>query len=149
MNIWTHKVCNKTCTGSNQRKSHLEKESGHKAQPYPRSYLQLIPAGKGEISFLQWSDPGYIACTPGQVPCTGVVGSTQTRLQTDYMLFCFVFCCFCFVFCFTLIFSVLLEFLPFLKLFLVFKKNCEQRGEKHHRRIEKRAKYFDKNFFLG
>lgn len=35
--------------------------------------MQLIPAGKLEISFLQWIVPGCINHTPRQAPCSGAV----------------------------------------------------------------------------
>lgn len=40
----------------------------------------MIAAGKGEISFLRWSDTGYINYIPGQAPCSGAI--SQHKLDS-------------------------------------------------------------------
>lgn len=60
-----------------------------KSNHYLRSYLQLVPDGRKEISFLQWSVPGYISCTSGQSPCSRVVWPTQKKLLGfGFIIFC-------------------------------------------------------------
>lgn len=65
------------------------RESKHKTLPLTRTYLQLIPAEKGN-SVLQWSDIGYINHNPGPVLCPGITG--QHKMDSMLLLFmCILF----------------------------------------------------------
>lgn len=37
------------------------------------------------MGFLQWTDAGYINCTPSQATCSGIIGQHKT-----YSVFCFL-----------------------------------------------------------
>lgn len=47
----------------------------------PGIYLQLVPAGNGQISFLQWSATGYINHMSRQSPCPGTVRQHKNKLH--------------------------------------------------------------------
>lgn len=63
---WCTYKLTETVTGHTDKISAWRMGSEHKVPTQPRSCLQLIADRRGKISFLQWSDPGYINSTPGQ-----------------------------------------------------------------------------------
>lgn len=63
-----------------------------KSHPESWSYLQLMSAGRGKISLLQWSDTGYINLTPGQVPCSRIV--SQHKMDSMLLLLSLFLVCF-------------------------------------------------------
>lgn len=69
--------------------------NGAKSHPWPRSYLQLMPGRKGEISFLQCSVPGYINHGPGKGQSSGVVGQWKSESRFIWVFFAFFFCYCC------------------------------------------------------
>lgn len=66
-----------------ERNLNAAKEVNPKSYSQPRRCSQLIAPGRGEFSFLQYCDTGCIYHTPGQAPCSGVIG--QQKL--DFMVF--------------------------------------------------------------
>lgn len=58
-----------------------------KSQPYTRTYLQLIPAGKGKITFLQHK-VGHINYIPEQALCSRVAG--QQKWTRCLLCVCFL-----------------------------------------------------------
>lgn len=83
-----------------------------KCQHRERSYLQLMSAGRGEISLCQCSDIGYVSHTTGQVSCLVVV--QQHKKDSTCFLLLVVFCCF---YCYGLV--------VFLLVFLLVQCNKE------------------------
>jgi hypothetical protein len=79
-----------------------EKNGLKPPSPPPRSFYKLIPAGRGKISFLQWSHPGFINHTLEQAPYLEAVDQHKMCVCVcvcvcvcAHTLFCFVnFCLF-------------------------------------------------------
>lgn len=86
--IWTYEECDSTSkmfSGSNQAKPQPWGERGGHEAPL-LIYLQLIPAGKGEVSCLQCSVCEHINFTQEQAP--EVAGQHKTRLHSLLFMCC-------------------------------------------------------------
>lgn len=105
MCIWTHRLWQHTQDLLRIKENGvpaLRGEWNKGSHSSPRSYLQLIPAGKGKTGFLQWSLTGFINHNSGQCPCPGVGGQHKTNPVIFLWSFGFILPCFGFfppVFC--------------------------------------------------
>ena len=75
------------CTDQQRFQPALRWGSRQGLPPQPRSYLHLIPMGKGEISLLWWCVNGYTNHTSRQASCPGRVG----QHKIDSMFCCMLF----------------------------------------------------------
>lgn len=93
---------------SNQTKFQHE-EVTTKLHQVPKSYLEMLSAGKGSISVLQWGDTGYINNTPKQAQLPGVAGQ----------VFCVLFSLVCIGFIF-----IILSFYVFYLFVFPLRESC-------------------------
>lgn len=80
----------------------------HRLPSLTKSYLQLTPSGRREISCLHWSLTEYINHTSGQALCPGVADQHKTYFRGLSVFLCFagtflVFCLFVLIFVFVVL----------------------------------------------
>lgn len=74
-------------TQSNHTNCTIQKWKQTQSSTPKQNSLQLIPAIKGRIRFLQWNVIRYINHTPRQAPCPRVVWPTENGLHVFYVCF--------------------------------------------------------------